>query len=109
MKTRTWILLLTVLALVCAGLSFAVLRPGETALSAEIYSGQSGFSGTEDSEAEDGADQRQGSQQQDPGAGFHILQASVSVLAGDAGQGPGAVGTDLSQYSKKREKLQEKV
>ena len=41
MKTRTWILLLTVLALVCTGLSFAVLRPGEAAISAEVYSGGS--------------------------------------------------------------------
>lgn len=37
MKTKTWILLLTVLALVCAGLSFVLLRPGQSDF-AEVWS-----------------------------------------------------------------------
>ena len=38
MKTRTWILSLTALLLICGGLSFYILMPGEAAGSARITS-----------------------------------------------------------------------
>ena len=38
MKTRTWILLFILLALVCGGLSIPMLLPGEAATHAEILS-----------------------------------------------------------------------
>ena len=39
MKTRTWIVLLGLCLLLCAALSFLLLRPGSASLQAEIYSG----------------------------------------------------------------------
>ena len=38
MKTRTWILILSCLLLLCGSLSLMLLRPGENALSVEIFS-----------------------------------------------------------------------
>lgn len=38
MKSKTWMFLLSVLLLLCAGLSLPLLLPGETAAQAEIWS-----------------------------------------------------------------------